>query len=69
MVEKPIHFKYVGDTVRGAEFRAENKRGIMVLPERFSAYMLFINLDSKYPKVRNMLLKPLLTLAETIARF
>jgi len=69
MVEKPIRFKHVGDTVRGAEFQAENKRGIMVLPERFSAYMLFINLDSKHFKVRNILLKPLLTLAETVARW
>lgn len=69
MVKEPLHFKFVGDTVRGAEFCLENRRGIMVLPDRFKSYMLFINLDSKYPKVRNMLLKPLLTLAETIARW
>ena len=69
MVKETLHFKFVGDTVRGAEFRVENKRGIMVLPDRFKCYFLFINLDSKHPKVRNMLLKPLLTLAETIARF
>lgn len=69
MVKEPLHFKFQGDTVRGAEFTVENKRGVMVLPDRFTCYVLFINLDSKYQKVRNLLLKPLLTLAETIARW
>lgn len=52
-------------------FYAENKRGIMVLPEHCTPYILFVKNQGycRNYRVRNMILKPLLTLAETIARW
>jgi len=49
--------------------RLENKRGIMVLPERCEAKIIFVNQDCKYPTIRNLLLKMFLTMAEALGRW
>ncbi len=53
----------------GLDTVIENKRGIMVLPKDCAPYILFMNNDCKHRRIRNILLKPLLSLAETLARW
>jgi len=53
----------------GLDAVIENKRGIMVLPKNCTPYILFINNDAKHGWWRHFFLKPLLTLAETLARW
>jgi len=54
---------------RGEVLRLENKRGIMVLPERCEAKIIFVNQDCKHPRIRNLLLKIFLTMAEALGRW
>lgn len=50
----------------------ENKRGIMVLPMNCTPYILFIKKPMCYTvkgHIRDILLKPILSIAETLARW
>ena len=53
----------------GLDTVIENKRGMMVLPKDCRPYILFTDNDCKHKRIRDTLLKPLLTLAETLARW
>ena len=53
----------------GLDTVIENKRGIMVLPKHCTPYILFLNDASPHRKLRDSLLKPLLTIVESLARW